>query len=91
LCSDKLQPRLDQLGLTPEELVAYALNLASMFEVLEGDPIVLADPDDDMFIYCAEAAGASYIVSGDHHLVELGKYGEIMMVAVHESLALLRL
>jgi uncharacterized protein len=88
LYSEKLQPRLGQLGLTPEELVGYAINLASIFEVLEGDPIVVADPDDDMFIHCAHAAGASYIVSGDHHLLELGKHGEISIVTVHESLTL---
>jgi hypothetical protein len=33
LSYERLQPRLQQLGLTPEELVAYALNLASIFEV----------------------------------------------------------
>ena len=41
----RLQPRLEQLGLDSSELVACAMHLASIFEVLEDNPIVLADPD----------------------------------------------
>jgi len=71
LSYERLQPRLQQLGLTPEELVAYALNLASIFEVPEGDPIVVADPDDDVFLRCATLAGVACVVSGDRHLLDL--------------------
>jgi len=83
----KLQPRLDQLGFTPVELVGYAMSIASVFEVPGGDPIVLADPDDDVFVRCAQVAEASYIVSGDHHLLDLGEYDEIPIITVHDFLA----
>ena len=77
---------MNQLGLTTVELVSYAMNLASVFEVATGDPIVLADPDDDIFVWCAQAAEASYIVSGDHHLLDLESYDEIPIVTINEFL-----
>lgn len=87
LSYERLQPRLKQLGLTPAELVAYAMNLASVFEVLEGDPIVVADPDDDVFLRCAVAAGAACVVSGDSHLLDLGTYADIPVLMVHDFFA----
>lgn len=84
LSYERLQPRLQQLGLTPEELVAYALNLASVFEVPEGDPIVVADPDDDVFLRCATAASATCVVSGDHHLLDLGGYAGIPILTIRD-------
>ena len=84
LSYERLQPRLQQLGLTPEELVAYALSLASVFEVPEGDPIVAADPDDDIFLRCAIVAGAAYVVSGDHHLLDLGGYAGIPILTIRD-------
>ena len=84
LSYERLQPRLQQLGLTPEELVAYALNLASVFEVPEGDPIVVADPDDDIFLRCATVVGATCVVSGDRHLLDLGEYAGIPIITVRD-------
>ncbi len=88
LSYERLQPRLEQLGLTPSELVAYAMNLASMFEVeAEGTPIVIADPDDDIFLRCAIVAGAEYVVSGDRHLLALSEYAGIPILTVRDFLA----
>ena len=86
LSYERLQPRLEQLRLTPAELVAYAINLASIFDVPEGGPIVADDPDDDVFIHCAIAAGASYLVSGDRHLLDLSEYADIPILTVREFL-----
>ena len=49
--------------------------------------VVAADPDDDKFIECAVAADAAVIVSGDHHLLDLGKYADIQILAAAEFLA----
>lgn len=86
LSYERIRLRLDQLGLAPAELVGYAMNLASVYEVTEGDAIVLADPDDDVFLRCARAAEASYVVSGDHHLLELGTYAGIPIITVRDFL-----
>jgi predicted nucleic acid-binding protein len=66
-------------------LVAYAMNLASVFEVPEGDPIVAADPDDDVSLRCAVVADAAYVVSGDNHL--LGAHADIPILTVRDFLA----
>ena len=48
--------------------------------------VVAADPDDDKFIECAVTAGATVIVSGDHHLLDLGTYGDIQILTAVEFL-----
>jgi hypothetical protein len=88
LAYEKFQTRLEQLGLSPTELVAYAMELASVFDVPRGDAtIVAADPDDDIFLRCAIAVGATYVVSGDHHLLDLEEYADIRILTVHDFLA----
>lgn len=87
LSYERLSPRLVQLGLTPSELVAYALRLALIFEVPKGAPIVAADPDDDVFLRCAEVAEARYVVSGDHHLLDVHEYAGIEILTVDDFLA----
>ncbi len=36
--------------------------------------VVAADPDDNLILECAVAAKADFIVSGDHHLLELRSF-----------------
>ncbi len=87
LSYERLQPRLEQLGLAPVELVAYAMDLASIFEVPEGPPIVVADPDDDVFLRCASVSGAVCVVSGDRHLLDLDGYAGIPILTVRDFFA----
>lgn len=54
------------------------------FEIVEpqpGPPVITEDPADDAFLYCAVAAGAAAIISGDHHLLALGVFRGIPIVA----------
>ena len=48
--------------------------------------IVTDDPDDDKFIECAIVAQAKIIVSGDHHLLRLGKYGDVTILTATDFL-----
>lgn len=45
------------------------------------------DPDDDKFIECALTAGAEVVVSGDHHLLDIGEYEGISILSAAEFLA----
>jgi putative PIN family toxin of toxin-antitoxin system len=36
--------------------------------------IITEDPEDNKILECAQASNAAFIVSGDKHLLELGKY-----------------
>ena len=88
LTYERLRPRLERLGLSPAELIAYVVDLVSVFEVTEeGSPLVIADPDDDVFLRCAVVAGAAYVISGDHHLLDLGTYSDIPILTVRDFLA----
>jgi hypothetical protein len=91
LTAERLRPRLERLGLSPSDLLAYALHLTTVFEVPEAprgepSPIVAADPDDDVFVQCAAVSGASYLVSGDRHLLDMGQYQEIAILSPAEFL-----
>ena len=46
-----------------------------------GPLIITADPSDDMFIRCAEAAKAKTLISGDRHLLSLKSYGDITILS----------
>jgi len=87
LAYERFQPRLAQLGLTPAELLTYASSLVTLFEDADGMPIVQADPDDDVFLHCAERVGAACVVSGDHHLLSLKQHAGIPILTVHDFLA----
>jgi hypothetical protein len=42
--------------------------------------VIAQDPDDNKFLACAIEGEADYIVSGDHHLLDLGSYMGIPIV-----------
>ena len=47
------------------------------------------DPDDDVVLSTAFDGKASYVVSGDRHLLNLGRFRGIRIVTVNEMLELL--
>jgi uncharacterized protein len=51
--------------------------------------VIPADPSDDRILECALDGDAEYVVSGDHHLLELREYQGIQIVSPREFLALL--
>ena len=42
--------------------------------------LIEADPTDNQVIDCAIEAGADYIISGDTHLLDLGKYRRTLIM-----------
>jgi len=51
--------------------------------------VVHEDPDDDIIVACAIEAGADYIISSDHHLLNLKHYREIQIVTPGAFLGIL--
>jgi hypothetical protein len=51
--------------------------------------VIADDPDDNRILACAVAASASYIISGDDHLLTLEKYKGIVVLPPAGFLALL--
>lgn len=68
--------------------VLYDLRCVSEAVEITGDLHVVGDdPDDDKFIECALTAGAEVVVSGDHHLLDIGEYEGISILSAAEFLA----
>ena len=79
LSSDDIEKFIEHLN-----VVAIVVTPQSVLKVVE------QDPDDDRVIECAVAGKASYIVSGDAHLLDLGKYNEITILSPKDFLTLLQ-
>jgi len=78
---------------TAPQLLAVERELEAISDTVYPDKsikIVKDDPDDDVFIECALAADADYIVSGDKHLLDLKSYGNIKIVNAAEFIELVR-
>lgn len=52
--------------------------------------VVADDPDDDMVLNTAHEGRASHIISGDRHLLALGRFRGIRVVTVDEMLEFAR-
>jgi predicted nucleic acid-binding protein len=63
------------------------MDVVVMFELPPSShdaPLVVADPDDDIFIRCALAGEARYIISGGSHLLDLQHYAHIRIRTIRE-------
>jgi putative PIN family toxin of toxin-antitoxin system len=69
-------------------IVADFAEFALLVEPTERLKIILDDPDDDKLLEAVVAGEAEFIVSGDHHLLELKTYRGIRVVtpAVFETI-----
>jgi len=63
------------------DIIEFVLANSSL--VISGSVVdaAIADPDDIKVVSCAVAAGASCIISGDPHLLDLGSYKEIAILS----------
>ena len=52
--------------------------------------VVAADPDDDAVLECAVVGQAQYLVSGDRHLLALGRFHDVQIVKAADFLAQLQ-
>lgn len=81
-------PRFDLIPKAIEFLLFQEIiPFFDIIEVKPGKTIVKDDPSDDKFIYCAEAADAEFIISGDQHLLKLGRYGKTKIITAKRFLS----
>jgi putative PIN family toxin of toxin-antitoxin system len=76
-------PRFD----LSENHIAYLIyqQILPFFEIVPVQTpagVICGDPEDDKFLHCAVAVAARFIISGDHHLLNLSSYGNIPIVTV---------
>jgi uncharacterized protein len=76
--------------LTPEEIKGliedHVLPFAEMVVVTKVPRIVLEDPADDKFLALAEGGKATYLISGDKHLLNLTGYKDISILSPRQFL-----
>lgn len=53
------------------------------------EPTIVTDPDDDLLIACIVGGNAYVIVWDDKHLLEPGRYENILIQDIHQFLAAL--
>jgi putative PIN family toxin of toxin-antitoxin system len=83
----KFAQRLSLAGVVSHTLVIGYAALAWLIEPAVIEPVIIADPDDDVVLACAVAARAEAIVSGDNHLLDLKQYEGIPIFTAAQLLA----
>lgn len=76
------------------QLDAYFEDILLFSLMVEGENIpdvIKADPTDNKYLACAREGEANYILSGDHHLLELGAHEGIPIIRASDFLSLLPL
>lgn len=76
-----------KFGLSSAQAVALAEEFRDLCQLVtpaEKVRAVPADPDDNTILACAIAAGANRIISGDAHLLSLGRWRAIRILSPAE-------
>lgn len=82
------------LKFSDEEIDTFLKRLRTTATVVDPEitvEVVQDDPDDNRVLECALVGGASYIVSGNTHLLELKEYRQIVILNPVGFLAALKL
>lgn len=89
ILSELREKLTDKFGIPATEVAAVIDRLRAHAEavpVLGRFGWVAQDPDDDKFIDAALSGGAAVIVSGDRHLLALGKVEEVELLTARQFL-----
>ncbi len=88
-------PRIQERYELPEKQVEHFLGSIAEESILvnpsEEVSVIERDATDNRYLECAVAGGASYIVTGDQHLLELEKYKRSVILNPTGFLAVLAL
>lgn len=88
----KVKKALRKHRITSQAVDDVILKLLKAAIVTPGEMVtegVSEDPADDMIIACALEGHADFIISGDHHLTDLGDYQGIKIIAPSAFVALI--
>lgn len=80
------RPRFQLEQVEIDSLVALLLSKGELISNTSLLQVINSDPSDNKFLEAAVAGKAAAIVSGDHHLLELGSYAGIPILTAQEFL-----
>jgi putative PIN family toxin of toxin-antitoxin system len=72
------------VSLKADEIEAWLASIELLAERVEPTvktKVVAADPDDEKYVEAALASQADFLVSGDAHLLDIGRYERVRIVA----------
>jgi len=69
-----------------EDLIELVLSFSVILIPSQKVSVIKKDPNDNMFIDCALAGNAEYIISGDSHLLDISKYKGIKILTAKKFL-----
>jgi len=69
-----------------EELIAAVFEIAELYSDKGIGAVVKNDPDDDRVLSCALVSEAKYVITGDHHLLDLKKWSNISILTPQQFL-----
>ncbi len=81
-----------KFGFSKEKISTAMEAIMSFSEIINPEikvNVIKSDPDDNKILECAIACRASYIISGDAHLLELKEYGSTKIINPKAALELL--
>ncbi len=78
--AEKLQSKMGMNGQETARAVAEILTYSEIVKIENKLHVIQADPDDDKVLECATIGKADFIVSGDRHILALGKYQGILIL-----------
>ena len=88
---DKVKKYIGQYQKQVGNLFELINEMALFMEPKEKIRFIVDDPDDDRVLECAVEAKATYIISGDKHLLNLEEFRGIIVLSPAEFLSLLAL
>ena len=86
---EKLQTKQNRSPMDAAIDIEQILAFSRLVEIPNSLKVVVDDPDDDMVIECAVIGKATYIITGDKHLLLLDKYQDIHILKAGDFLSLL--
>jgi uncharacterized protein len=85
---ERIQKKYAKVRENRLEYAALISEQALWIEPQEKLNVISSDESDNRYIECAVAGGAQYIITGDEHLLELGKHEGIIVLTPAAFVAL---
>jgi len=84
----EMQDKIKNKNLEMKRTIERIAAISTIAEPKQKFEIVKEDPDDNKIIDCAKAGNVDYIVTNDHHLLNLKNIGGIVVITPEELIQL---
>lgn len=86
----RLKTILDGANARKDTVLTKIAEISHVVESRHSTRLIKEDPSDNRILDCAIEGKADYMISGDRHLLQLGKFGPVRIVNTSEFLSVMR-